>query len=133
MRFKLLYILFLSILITGCNNKMNLGYDNNKMPLTKLEAQSQSKDIKIIASSTNLKRGDIGFITIQAQPGVRYVIETSYNTGGKTVKVSQMRETGDDGQATFIWVVSDDTAPGTYKGTISGGGRSIDITHTVNE
>jgi alpha-D-ribose 1-methylphosphonate 5-triphosphate synthase subunit PhnG len=88
-------------------------------------------EIRVISSNTNLKIGDLGYIIIKGKPGVRYNLRTTYELGDRVVTVSQIRGTDANGEATFNWVVENGTTPGTHTATISGGGASINVTHTV--
>ena len=126
---RLLCILFLCVFLMGCStqNYLNSNGDEN----SSVQTQAAPQDLRIINSRTTLRLGEAGFITIQGEPGVRYTIKTSFRMGNHVIPVTQWRVAGTNGQATFNWVVSQETVPGTYSGTISGGGRTIQISHTV--
>lgn len=93
-------------------------------------AAAQPK-ISIIRSVTDVNRGDIGFITIQGRPGVKYTIRSSFKIGNRTIPVTQWRIGDSKGFVIFNWVVGGDTVPGTYPITISGDGETINLSHTV--
>lgn len=132
MKYSLLYILFLSIFISGCNNKNDLMSKLVKLSATQTQSQNIVDDLKIINSKAIVNRGDFGFITIQGRPETKYRITTSFNKGNRVVSVNQWRVTGVNGLATFNWVVDSETIPGTYTAVISGGGKKLNTYHTVN-
>jgi hypothetical protein len=123
MKFKGLCIALLLLFVLGFNRTVS---GSQIQPNT-------TGTLRIIASSTNLRRGDLGYITIQGKPSTSYNIHTTYQRGDRTVRVSQMRLTDANGRATFNWVVEDGTAVGTNTATITGGGETITTTHTVTE
>ncbi|MEG1794970.1 MAG: hypothetical protein RR262_00560 [Clostridium sp.] len=108
-----------------------LGF-NSKALASEIKS-NVANDILIISSNTNLKIGDLGYIVMQGKPGVRYILRTSYELGDRVITVSQARGTDANGQATFNWVVEKGTSPGTHTATISGGGASINVIHTVSQ
>jgi len=122
MRFKGLCIALLFIFV--------LAFDST---VSGSQTQPVSGSLRIVSANTNLRRGDLGFITIQGKPGVSYTIRTTYQLGDRRVGVSQMRVADLNGNATFNWVVENETATGTNTATISGGGESINTTHTVTQ
>lgn len=123
MKFKSLFLALLFIFILGFSSVSSASEVHSNV----------TNDILIISSNTNLKIGDLGYIVIQGKPGVRYNLRTSYELGDRIITVSQTRGTDANGQATFNWVVERGTSPGTHTATISGGGASINVTHTVSE
>jgi hypothetical protein len=126
----LCFVLFL-LFIVGCSSNTTLISEPKRTQISRLQTTSSSDELKIIRSSTKLKVGDMGFITIQGKPGVRYKIESSFKIGQRVIPVTQWRVTGKNGQATFNWVVSTETAPGNYSAVISGDGKALNVSHTV--
>jgi hypothetical protein len=108
---------------------------NGDKQTTELQITAQQygapASFRVIDSVTEVKLGGIGFITIQGQVGVKYTVNSSFKTGNDTRSVSQWRVADENGKATFIWSVSPQTVPGTYPVTISGGGSTIELIHTV--
>ena len=132
MKLRLLCMILICMFLSGCRSKTNMPSIFGRLSSMQYTTQGLPGDISIINSNTAVNRGDFGFITIQAQPGTRYRITTSYKKGSRIVSVNQWRITDSKGQATFNWVVSPETVPGTYPAIIYGGGRSINTYHTVN-
>lgn len=99
----------------------------NKQPISTFVQEK----LVLIKSVTILRRGDVGIITIQGEPGVIYNLTSSFNDGNRTIPVNQWRTGDSKGLASFNWVVGEDTAAGTYPITISGGGQVLNLTHTV--
>ena len=99
--------------------------------ITQKQFQTAKRHLKIINAITNVKRGGTGIITIQGAPNTSYSIKTSYKLGNKTISVIQWRKTDVTGVTTFNWIVSMETAIGTYAATISGGGDIIKTNHRV--
>jgi alpha-D-ribose 1-methylphosphonate 5-triphosphate synthase subunit PhnG len=106
---------------------MILGININS-PSAKAQTQ-----LKVIEAKVLLKHGDTGIITIQGKANTNYTIKTSYVLGDREISVAQMRASDERGMATFNWVVDERTAPGTRTAVISGGGETIELTHTVTQ
>jgi hypothetical protein len=91
----------------------------------------QVTTLQIVSSTTTLRRGQTGVITIQGKPNTTYTIETSCSIGGNPIAVKQWRTTDSSGKATFNWVVDERTDPSTQRAYIYGGGERIETSHTV--
>jgi hypothetical protein len=128
---KLLYVVLLSMFVVGCSGNTGSISRADNPPATRLQTNISPGEIQIIRSNTTLNRGDIGFITIQGRPGVKYTIQSTFKIRNQTIPVTQWRRADANGQATFNWVVGLESAPGSYPTTISGDGNTIRITHTV--
>jgi hypothetical protein len=126
----LCFVLFL-LFIVGCSSNTSLISEPEKAQISRLQTTSTPNELKIIRSNTKLKAGDMGFITIQGKPGVRYKIESSFKVGKRVIPVTQWRVAGTNGQATFNWVVSSETTPGNYAAVISGNGKALNVSHAV--
>ena len=109
--------------------KSALNYEQTSKPVTSLNVQTSKIDV--IKNQTTLKRGDAGIITIKAKPNTTYTIKTSYKMNGRTINVTQSRSTDSGGEATFNWVVDKKTDSGTQNAVITGGGESLNLSHTV--
>lgn len=130
MKIKVACILLLSMCMVGYHSTIGA------IPLVKVSNMSQKQSInqshlKIINSVSSVKREGTGVITIQGTPNTLYNIKTTYKLANKTVSVIQWRTTDGTGVTTFNWIVSDKTMAGTYDATISGGGDTLNLTHTV--
>lgn len=130
MKRRFLYILAVCLIIGGVLGVIS-SISKPENETGTFSAETVADNLQIIRSNTTLRTGDSGFITIQGRPGTKYTINTTYRIGNTVISVSQMRVTGAKGQATFNWVVSPETVPGTYTGRITGDGKSIGISHTV--
>lgn len=130
MKRRILYILAAFLVVAGVSAAI-ISITKSGEGRHAVSAGVVVDNLQIIHSSTTLRHGDAGFITIQGRPGTQYTISTSYRVGNAVISVRQMRFTGKNGQATFNWVVSPETVPGTYTGRITGDGKSMDISHTV--
>lgn len=95
------------------------------------ETVSQVQALKIIKASTTLRRGESGIIVIQGTPAAQYTLETTYEKSGRVIPVTQWRTADNNGQATFNWVVDDETEPRTHDIVISGNGEVMETKHTV--
>lgn len=131
MRSKLLYVLILIIFISGCSKGIEKTYDINKLSAIEVQAEVVLESLKVIDSNTILKRGEIGYITIQGKPRTKYTLKSSFRIGNTESYVTQWRITGNSGQATFNWVVDFETVPGTHDISISGNGERVNLSHTV--
>ena len=132
MKNKAKYILLLSLCMLVSPNV------TKSIPTLKLLTVQQTQSVmaannsfSIISSSSTVKRGGTGIITIQGSPKTQYSIRTSYKLGSKTIPVMQLRTTDKTGVATFNWIVSIETTPGTYDVAITGGGNTLKTNHIV--
>lgn len=131
MKNKKKYILFLGMCMLA-----NHGTAKS-IPTVKLLTVPQTQSTTVLSSFSILsdlsavKRGGTGVIIIHGTPRTQYSIRTSYKLGNKTIPVMQLRTTDKTGVATFNWIVSMETVPGTYDVTISGDGNILKTTHIV--
>ena len=125
---KFIPILVLNIALNTCNINPKSA---SVVELEQIKVESRQRELIVIQSLTTLRHGDIGIITIQGEPGVKYLLESSFSDGIRTIPVSQLRTGDSRGLATFNWVVSEDTVPGTYPITIQGGNETLTLSHTV--
>jgi hypothetical protein len=135
MKIRLRYVILISIIIIGSLTaiKMITTVLSTAVVNTSAETINQPYNLRVIKAVNILKRGEIGTITIQGRPGVRYTIIAAYSKGNKNLEGRQQRTADEFGQVTFIWTVAVETVPGTYLVTITGGGETIDLHHTVIE
>jgi hypothetical protein len=131
MKDKVIFILFLGLSIMGYRGTIEAKPIEMVESITQKQFQAVKNNLKIINAITNVKRGGTGIITIQGEPNTLYSITTSYKLGNKTISVIQWRKTDVTGVTTFNWIVSMETAVGTYAATISGGGDIIKTNHRV--
>lgn len=125
---RVIPMLVLSMTFTSC-------YLSTKsvsvIEVNRVKVESKQRDLSLIHSTTTLRQGDVGIITIQGEPGEKFLLESTFNDGFRTIPVSQLRTGDSRGYATFSWVVSEDTAPGTYPITIRGSSGTLTLSHTV--
>jgi hypothetical protein len=88
-------------------------------------------EIALVKLTNPIARGSIGRLTIQGKPGARYTATAVYKRAGGTMTTVENRTTGIDGIATWKWAVAPDTDPGTYRLTVSGAGKMLTTTYTV--
>lgn len=131
MKFKLLYILLISAFMLGCSNKQDYASKVNTQLTIQTRAEVAYESLRVISSNTTLKKGDIGYITIQGKPRTKYTLRSTFQVGNRVVEVNQWRITGNDGKATFNWVVSSESHPGTRDIIIYAAGESLSLSHTV--
>jgi hypothetical protein len=132
MKKKLICMLVLSLSIFSYyTSRIPTAAEDLTQTSAKLVSTSIQRKVRIIRSVTTLKRGEIGIITIQGEPGMVYTIETSFAVGSRTIPVNQVRTGDSKGLATFNWVVGEDTVPGTYPVKIYGDGEILNLSHTV--
>lgn len=132
MKCRLLYFLLLSIFLFGGSSPINLTPGLTKVLAIETQSHSIADELIIINSSASVRPGEFGFITIQGRPETKYRITTTFKKNKRVVFVRQCRVTGINGQATFNWFVDSETIPGTYSALISGGGKRVNIYHTVH-
>lgn len=131
MKIKVPFILFLGICIAGLCITKPLPV-MSQAPAERAAVSSTVKgNLKILNSTSQVKHGGAGFITIKGRPRTRYYIRTSYRLANRTILVTQWRITDGTGVAVFNWIVSTDTVPGTYTATITGDGETLRTNHTV--
>ena len=131
MKIKTKYIIILSICVLGNYNTASSMSTVKLLASEKTQSVMAQNPLNIRSSIASVKRGGAGFIIIQGRPNTRYSIRTSYKIGDKSVPILQIRTTDNTGEATFNWVVSKDTVPGTYNASIFGAGNTLNINHIV--
>lgn len=131
MKIKLVSVLLLCMYIMGRNNVALATTMSNQLNTIQKQTITTQNNLRIVNSQINVKRGGVGFITIQGKPNTLYNIKTSYMLANRTISVIQWRTTNDTGVTTFNWVVSRKTMAGTYEATISGGGYMLKTSHKV--
>ena len=131
MKIKVLCVLLLSIHMMGYRSEAQATTMVKQPNISQEQSIIAQNSLRIINSVSDVKRGEIGVITIQGVPNTLYSIQTSYKLANKTVFVTQWRTTDSTGVTTFNWVVSMKTMAGTYDATISGGGYVINTKHKV--
>ena len=97
----------------------------------RIQSIGYEEGFNIIESATKLGHGEKGYIKVQGQPGIEYIIKASYKKENKVFSASQRRIADENGQVTFIWTVSKETIPGTYPITIMGKGKTLNLDYTV--
>jgi hypothetical protein len=130
-RFRYVILICSIILLFFTVRKVIITAGNAKLVNSSIRTISHVYDLRVIKADNELKHGEIGTITIQGKPRVTYTIIAAYSKGNKALEAKQQRTADEFGQATFIWTVSKETVPGTYLVTITGGGRSLELNHTV--
>ena len=131
MKSKSKYIVFLCIFVLGSYTSVKSIPRIKVLAVPEIQSVAVLNSLSIISDLSTVKRGGTGVITIHGAPRTRYNIRTSYNIGNRTVPVMQFRTTDGTGVATFNWIVSMETTPGTYDVSISGGGNTLNSTHIV--
>jgi hypothetical protein len=130
MKNKTKYIL-LSICLIGNYSAAKSMPTVRLLTIAHSQSVTISNSLGIIGDLSTVKRGGTGVIIIHGTPKTQYTIRTSYKLGNKVVPVMQLRTTDKTGVATFNWIVSMETIPGTYDVSISGDGNTIRTTHVV--
>jgi hypothetical protein len=133
---RLRYVILFIIIIFGflAAKRVIITGISSKVVNAPVNSINQPYDLRVIKAVNVLKHGEIGTITIQGKPGTKYTIIANYSKGDKDFIAEQQQRSADEfGQATFIWTVAKETAPGTYLVTITGGGKTINLHHTVIE
>ena len=131
MKIRVAWILFLGMCIMGYNTTTGAISTVKAINMPQKQSMIAQRQLKIINAISTVVHGGTGVITIQGIPNTQYNIKTSYKIENKTVPVIQWRTTDGTGVATFNWIVSIKTIPGTYPATISGGGDILNTSHTV--
>jgi hypothetical protein len=131
MKIILSCILFLCICVTGFLSTSNSTPMVKPLIKPQVQAAMAQNSLSILSSLSSVKRGETGAIIIKGKPKTLYSITTSYKIASKTVSVVQWRTTDVTGVATFNWIVSYSTVPGTYNATISGGSETLYTKHIV--
>jgi hypothetical protein len=133
MKNRIISMLFVCMLITLTGGTARVMPSAEQLTAVQFQPAGQGNNLSIIQSVTEVSPGGIGYITIQGLPRERYLVTSSFKIGRSTRSVSQWRVTDERGQATFVWAVNQNTVPGTYTVTISGGGETINTYHRVLE
>lgn len=133
MKYRLLCFLILSTFLTLAGFGIASVHATNKLLISVSQSNPANGALKVINSKTAVNLGDKGYITIQGKPGVKYTVKTYFKKGDMLYHVAQWRTAGTDGMVTFEWDVGYDTVPGTNNAVISGGGETLNLSHTVFE
>jgi urease alpha subunit len=131
MKNKKAYIIFLCIFTLGNYATVKSIPTAKQLNPPQTHSAVALSSLSIISSISTVNRGGTGVIIIQGAPRTQYIIRTSYSIGSRTIPVMQIRTTDKTGVATFNWIVSMETNPGTYDVSISGEGNTLKTTHIV--
>lgn len=131
MKYKLLCILLFCFLVGGYIGESKFISCINRSASVEVQVQAASPTLTIVSSQTTVRPGGTGYITIQGKPRIRYMIKSSFRIGTRLMYVTQWRTTDANGMATFNWVADSASVPGTYNISITGGGETLNLSHTV--
>jgi hypothetical protein len=133
MKYKLLCILLFCFLAVGyiVESKFTACLNNPSSVGVQAQTMAASTALTVVSSKTTIRPGDSGYITIQGKPGIRYKLKSSFGIGTRLMYVTQLRTTDANGMATFNWVAEPSSVPGTYSISITGGGETLNLSHTV--
>lgn len=131
MKRKLLFILLFLMATPGC-----VPVDQSKMPpkkgIERLQYNSQAENrISVISSSTVIKRGYNGRLSIRGKPVTSYTIIATYQEGNRILTSRRTGTTDKNGLLEWSWRVGKKTSPGTYPLIITGGGDTYSTYYTV--
>lgn len=117
---------------TGVNNGGGTNAAGGGIAANRTGSNTTAGDeISLVKITSPLTRGSTGRLTIQGKPGTRYTATAVYRRSGVTITTAENRTTGIDGVATWKWVAAPDTDPGTYSLIVSGGGKMLTTSYTV--
>lgn len=131
MKYKLLCILLFCFLAVGYIDEINFMSYINKSASIEVQAQQISTALTVVSSKTTIRPGDSGYITMQGKPRTKYMLKSTFGIGTRIMYVTQWRTTDANGMATFNWVAESSSVPGTYSISITGGGETLKLSHTV--
>lgn len=134
MKIRLRYILLIAafVLVFGLAKNINKNSQSYNEIAAKTETLGyQEQDISVIKAITKLRPGESGIITLQGQPGTKYTIKSSYVRGDNAFNVTRQQTADQSGKVSFTWTAERDTTPGVYPIVITGGGKIINLYHTV--
>lgn len=134
MKYLLPVVVLALALTSGCKPA-----PKSQMPLAQRLGQTQaetplgSNEIVLVDARTSVRRGESCSITIQGKPDTRYTISATYKLGEKTMTTQETKNSAKDGMVTWSWLINNDTVPGSYPVTVSGGGSGFNTLYTVTE
>lgn len=95
------------------------------------ENAMEQAEIEIISVTESVPRGETATVSIQGESGTLYAIAVHYASGVSKAKGLEPAEADANGCVTWSWKIGYQTAPGEYKITVTGGGKSADTYFSV--
>jgi len=131
----LLISLIILVCATGCGyvQRPEITPDRIYTRIGYESQQIESEELRLIEISSPVRPGDYARLTVQGTPGVSYNAAATYMLGNVMATASQSRTAGADGRVTWEWMVDNNTSPGRYAITVSGGGKTFITYYTVTQ
>lgn len=89
------------------------------------ESVSEEVEISLISITSPISAGSTASITVQGEPDTDYSITVMYSSGPSSADGLETKMSDSDGIVSWSWKIGARTKEGTYRISISGGGKSF--------
>jgi len=128
--FRIAAVFFTVLLLAGCAPADITT--RQAVPVRQLpSAEEAAETLEILSLTESVPAGEYASLTVKGEPGILYAIAVHYASGISRAKGLEPAEADADGTAAWTWRVGHKTASGTYRITVTGGGRFADTYFTV--
>lgn len=92
------------------------------------ESVSEEAEISLISITSPISAGSTASITVQGEPDTDYSITVMYSSGPSSADGLETKTSDSDGIASWSWKIGTRVEEGTYRISITGGGKSFSAT-----
>lgn len=89
------------------------------------ESVSEEVEISLVSITPPISAGSTASITVQGEPDTDYSITVMYSSGPSSADGLETKTSDSDGIVSWSWKIGARTKEGTYRISISGGGKSF--------
>lgn len=89
------------------------------------ESVSEEVEISLVSITSPISAGSTASITVQGEPDTDYSITVMYSSGPSSADGLEAKTSDSDGIVSWSWKIGTRTKEGTYRISISGGGKSF--------
>ena len=89
------------------------------------ESVSEEVEISLVSITSPISAGSTASITVQGEPDTDYSITVMYSSGPSSADGLETKTSDSDGVVSWSWKIGTRTKEGTYRISISGGGKSF--------
>lgn len=87
--------------------------------------------IELLSLTETVSGGDVASISVRGEPGELYAVAVHYSSGVSKAKGLEPAVADADGVVAWSWKIGAKTAPGTYEIVVTGGGKTLNVSFTV--
>jgi uncharacterized protein YceK len=135
------FAIFFTIVLSGCSSASDRpvpqqqGYEVTGRQADFIPGATSDSDagITVLNVKRTVKPGGKGGLSIQGVPNTNYTVTANYINSRGMMTASAAKHAGNDGKVSWEWNVKEDTLPGNYLLLVSGGGKKITTSYTVEQ